>query len=56
MQTSHKDAAHGSHCNNSNCLMYYASDTRDIPGFLLTGNIPSFDANCIDDMRANGGK
>jgi len=56
MQTNHKDAVHGSHCNNSNCLMYYASDTRDILGFLLTGNIPSFDANCIDDIRANGGK
>ncbi len=23
MQTPHKDAAHGSHCNNQNCLMYY---------------------------------
>lgn len=56
MQTNHKDPAHGSHCNNSNCLMYYASDTRDILGFLVTGNIPSFDANCLADLRANGGQ
>ena len=56
MQTNHKDAAHGSHCSNTNCLMYYSSDTKDILGFLLTGNIPSFDANCIADMHANGGK
>ena len=56
MQTSHKDAAHGNHCSNTNCLMYYASETKDILGFLLTGNIPSFDANCIADMHANGGK
>ena len=56
MQTNHKDAAHGNHCNNTNCLMYYASETTDILGFLLTGNIPSFDANCIADMHGNGGK
>ena len=56
MQTNHKDASHGNHCNNTNCLMYYASETTDILGFLLTGNIPSFDANCIADMHANGGK
>lgn len=56
MQTNHKDAAHGNHCNNTNCLMYYASETTDILGFLITGNIPSFDTNCIADMHANGGK
>jgi len=56
MQTNHKDASHGNHCNNSNCLMYYASETSDILGFLITGNIPTFDANCKADMTANGGK
>ena len=56
MQTNHKDATHGNHCNNTNCLMYYASETTDILGFLLTGNIPLFDANCIADMHTNGGK
>ncbi|MEO5946691.1 MAG: hypothetical protein ABIP79_07715 [Chitinophagaceae bacterium] len=56
MQTNHKDPLHGSHCNNTSCLMYYASETSDIFGFLITGNIPSFDANCRADMSANGGK
>ena len=56
MQTNHKDATHGNHCNNSNCLMHYTADTRDILGFLITGNTPSFDANCLADLRANGGK
>jgi hypothetical protein len=56
MQTPHKDAANGNHCNNNNCLMYYASETTDILGFLVTGNIPSLDANCVNDLRANGGK
>lgn len=56
MQTNHKDPSHGNHCNNSSCLMYYASETTDILGFLVTGNIPSLDANCVADLRANGGK
>jgi hypothetical protein len=56
MQTNHKDASHGNHCNNSNCLMYYASETSDILGFLITGNIPSLDANCVADLHANGGQ
>lgn len=53
-QTAHK--ANGNHCSNQACLMYYASETTDILGFLLTGNIPSLDAACVTDLRANGGK
>lgn len=56
MQTNHKDATHGNHCNNSSCLMYYATDTQDMLGFLVTGSIPTFDANCLADLQANGGK
>lgn len=56
MQSAHKDGAHGNHCNNNTCLMYYASETTDILGFLITGNIPSFDINCRADLVANGGK
>jgi len=56
MQTQHKDAAHGNHCNNSSCLMYYASETTDVLGVLLTGSIPALDAACVADLRANGGK
>jgi predicted Zn-dependent protease len=56
MQTNHKDAANGNHCNNNSCLMYYASETKDILGFLITGSIPTFDANCLADLHANGGR
>ena len=56
MQTNHKDVQHGNHCNNRNCLMYYTADTNDILGFLVTGNIPSLDANCYADLHANGGQ
>ena len=54
MQVAHK--ANGNHCNNQNCLMYYASETTDVLGLLLTGNIPSLDNNCLNDLKANGGK
>lgn len=58
MQTPHKDTdpTHGSHCNNSNCLMYYSTETTDVLGFLVTGNIPTLDANCVADLKANGSK
>ena len=56
MITNHKDASHGNHCNNQNCLMYYASETTDLLGFLLTGSIPTLDANCLNDLRGNGGR
>jgi hypothetical protein len=54
MQAMHK--ANGNHCSNQNCLMYYASETTDILGFLLTGNIPALDTDCLNDLKGNGGK
>lgn len=56
MQTPHMDANHINHCNNSNCLMYYAAETKDILGLLTTGNVPALDDNCLADIHANGGK
>ncbi len=56
MQTNHEDLSHAKHCNNSNCLMYYASQTTGIGGVLMNGNVPVLDANCKADLTANGGK
>ncbi len=56
LTSAHQDAAHGKHCNNTNCLMYYATETSDIINNLLGNNIPSLDQNCINDLKANGGK
>ncbi len=56
MQTNHKDNANGSHCNNENCLMYFSVETTDFIANLITGNIPTLDANCRADLKANGGK
>jgi hypothetical protein len=53
--SNHQDTAHGNHCDNSSCLMYYASETTDILGFLLTAPIPELDSNCRNDLRGNGG-
>jgi hypothetical protein len=52
----HKDAAHGSHCNRNQCLMYYAAETTDIVGNLLGGEVPALENYCIRDLQFNGGK
>ncbi len=56
MQVAHEDASHEKHCSNTNCLMYWETQTTDIMGTLMIGNVPSLDANCMADLKANGGK
>jgi predicted Zn-dependent protease len=56
MVTAHSDPNDRAHCNNKNCLMYRSVETTDLLGFLLTGNVPELDANCLADLKANGGK
>lgn len=57
MYNSHQDAAHGAHCDNSDCLMYWEVETGSIFDNLI-GNvpIPTFDQNCRKDLQENGGK
>lgn len=57
MYNLHQDVAHGSHCDNSNCLMYWEVETGGIFSNLV-GNapIPTFDQNCLRDLNENGGK
>lgn len=56
MQTDHHDEGRGAHCDDDECLMYYAM-TRDFLGdFLLGGSVPEFDELCIEDLQANGGR
>jgi len=52
----HHDAAHGGHCTNEDCLMYYLAETSGIAGNLFGGAVPGLDANCLADLKANGGK
>lgn len=58
LQSQHQDAdpAHGRHCDNSGCLMHYTVETGNVVANLLGGSMPQLDANCIEDLRANGGK
>ena len=56
MQTSHQDAGNGKHCNSQSCLMYFNVETSDAVANLLGGSVPGLDANCLADLKANGGK
>ena len=53
MQSSHRDSANGAHCEKPSCLMYYNVET---PIGVNSNTTPALDANCIADMKANGGK
>lgn len=56
MQTDHQDEAHGHHCDDDTCLMYYAVESTDLFASVFGGSIPELDANCLADLEANGGK
>lgn len=57
MQNPHKDPDHGNHCDNDECLMYYASErTQLITNHISGDDITPLDNNCIADLQANGGK
>ncbi len=53
MQTPHRDFTNGAHCINPECLMYYKIETTDAG--IFNSPIPSLDANCMADLKANGG-
>lgn len=48
--------ANGKHCDNSDCLMYFAVETTDLFSLLVTSSVPELDENCKLDLQANGGK
>ena len=57
MQVNHQDVEHGKHCDNEDCLMNWTAETGDaISNFLGTSGLPELDANCINDLKANGGR
>lgn len=56
MQTEHLDEAHDKHCDNQNCLMYWAVENNNVVDMMLGGNVPQLDAHCLADLQANGGK
>lgn len=51
MVAQHK-STNGAHCTNTRCLMYYVIETA---GNASTP-IPTLDTDCLNDLRANGGR
>lgn len=57
MQNDHKDDENGNHCDDDQCLMYYAMERSDLFDQLLGNeNVPELDEYCIQDLQANGGR
>lgn len=57
LQSNHEDTEHTKHCNVSSCLMYWSAETgHGISNMVSGGTAPQLDAQCIADLRANGGK
>jgi hypothetical protein len=55
MVTPHEDGDNRAHCTNTSCLMYYTIETTGLMN-MLNNNIPQLDTNCLNDLKANGGK
>jgi hypothetical protein len=57
MVAAHEDSAHGAHCSNPDCVMYWQNEgASDAAQFardkLLTGSTVIFDAQCLADVDA----
>lgn len=55
MQNNHLDTDHDKHCNNESCLMFWKVENSGVLQ-MMSSNIPQLDANCLLDLKANGGK
>lgn len=57
LQSNHEDTAHAKHCNVESCLMYYSAESGSgIANMVSGGTAPKLDAQCLADLKANGGK
>ncbi|EIA07165.1 hypothetical protein [Flavobacterium frigoris] len=57
LQSNHEDPEHTKHCNVTSCLMYWSAESGSgIANMVSGGSVPQLDAQCIADLRANGGK
>ena len=57
LQSDHEDTEHPKHCNVESCLMFWAAETSQGIGNMLSGGqTPTLDAQCLADLKANGGK
>ena len=57
MVTNHEDTEHPKHCNNEDCLMFWATESsQGVDNMLNMTSAPELDSQCIADLQANGGK
>ncbi|WP_159519115.1 zinc metalloprotease [Sunxiuqinia indica] len=56
MVQNHEDTEHEHHCDNDNCLMYYAAETSNFLSNFIGSSVPDLDQNCIRDLQNNGGR
>lgn len=57
LQSNHEDTAHAKHCNVESCLMYWSAESGSGIGNMVSGGTaPKLDAQCLADLKANGGK
>lgn len=55
MVTEHEDDDNSGHCDNGECLMYWAVESSYIYNH-FGGEVPKLGANCLADLKAAGGK
>lgn len=57
MQADHEDKEHPKHCITQNCLMFWQAESGSgMSNMLSGGTAPALDAQCLADLKANGGK
>ena len=58
MKEAHHDSAHGAHCSNENCVMYYTNEgspaalAKYIKNVILNRDTIMFDDKCLKDTRS----
>ena len=55
MVVPHEDQENENHCDNEDCLMYWAIETKSIFNYMRQ-TVPTLDDNCEMDLRGNGGR
>jgi predicted Zn-dependent protease len=57
LQSPHEDAVHEKHCDVESCLMYWSAESGSgVANMVSGGSAPKLDAQCLADLKANGGK
>ena len=57
MVEDHEDIAHPKHCDVETCIMFWEIESSaGIDAMVNMSSAPQLDAQCIADLRANGGK